>query len=274
MTKDDTSHGPTDDNTPRFVIPDTPAPALARGAAILDFIAKSAQPVSAQHISDALGLPKSSVHNLCSTLTMLDMLTRRSDQTYVVGPHIMLWARAFTQRADVTAEFSQVLDDMPPLPPAAVTLMLPEGSDVMVIAARNASAVPRAGLRIGTRLPVAFSAAGKAFLSHLSDREVEDSFETGLPPARTRQSVQSTDRLIAQLRRCRVQGYALSDQEALEGHTSIATTVLDHNNQPIAAASLTFASTHPEFENRQSAVERVKQIAEQISLRLGADFGQ
>ncbi len=205
---------------------------------------------------------------------MLDMLARRSDQTYVVGPHIMLWARAFTQRADVTAEFTQVLDSFGPLPQAAITLSLLERDDVMVIALRNTSAVPRAGLRVGSRAPVPFAASGKAFLSHFSDREIEDRFEDSFPSPITKQAVQDTDKLIAQVRRCRVEGYAVEDEEVVDGHVSLASTVLDFNNEPIAAVSLTFTTHTQESEDREANIAAVKRLAEETSLRLGANFGQ
>jgi len=257
----------------RPALPDTPVPALARGAAILDFISKASQPVSAQKIGVALKLPKSSVHNLCATMIALEMIIKRNDQTYVIGPHIMRWARSFSQHADVSAEFTHVLDETAPFNDATLTLSILEQNEVMIIGMRNSGALARAGFRIGGRLPLAYSASGKAFLSHIPDAQIERMFESGLPDACTQFSIRPVDALISQVRRCRIQGFSVDDQEVNEGIVSIASTVLDFTNQPVAAISISMASHDQRLENRQNVISSLKQITEQVSTRLGADLG-
>jgi len=254
-------------------MPDTPVPALARGAAILDFISKASQPVSAQKIGAALNLPKSSVHNLCTTMIALEMIIKRSDQTYVIGPHIMRWARSFSQRTDVSAEFTHVLDETAPFTDATLTLAILEQDQVMVIGLRNSDALARAGFRIGGRLPFAYSASGKAFLSHIPDAQIERMFEAGLPEACTQFSVPSVDALISQVRRCRIQGFSLDDQEVNEGIVSVASTVLDSTNQPVAAIAMSMSSQDQRLENRQDVISSLKRVTELVSTRLGADLG-
>lgn len=255
-------------------IPDTPTPAIARGSIVLDFIASCSKPVSVQEISAGLGLPKSSVHNVCTTLVSLELLARRSDQTFVLGPHVMRWARAFTRRADVTAEFAQVVDEAAAIENAAMTLALSEGEEIMLIAARNAGSVAGGAFRIGLRLPIAFSAMGKAFLSHLSDTQIERLYENGLPGPRTASSVQSLEKLIVQVRRCRIEGYATSDQECFEGVVSYASTVLDASNQPVAAIALSIPSEDRGMEAKEEVITYVRLAAQKISSRLGADLGE
>ncbi|MDD9722826.1 IclR family transcriptional regulator [Cognatishimia sp. D5M38] len=256
------------------VIPETPTPAIARGAAILDFVAASSTSVTAQMISEGLGLPKSSVHNLCSTLVTLDMLSRRGNQSYVVGPHVMRWSRAFSQRADVATEFAHVLDDSTPVLDAVITLSLREGDEVMLIAVRNAGALVGGGLRIGQRLPLAFSAMGKAFLSHISDARIEQMFEDGFPARPTGLSAQSVKVLIAQVRRCRIEGHATDDQECRDGVRSFASTVLDASNQPVAAVAVSISSDDPDLDRNQEVAAFTRLTAQKISSRLGADLGE
>jgi DNA-binding IclR family transcriptional regulator len=63
---------------------DTVVPALTRGFAILDLVAKNPG-LDFTAIRGRLGLPKSSTHNLLSTLSQLGLLRMRPDRGFVLG---------------------------------------------------------------------------------------------------------------------------------------------------------------------------------------------
>ena len=147
-------------------------PALEKGARILDLVARSHQSLGVSEIAEQLDMARSSAHGLCTTLTHLNLLTRRPDQTYQLGPHVMRWANAFARKSDVAAEFAAIWDHGTQLPGATITLSVLEGPEVVYIAARNSDMTPNFNFRIGMRLPAAFTATGKSFLSYLSDFEV------------------------------------------------------------------------------------------------------
>ncbi|MCB1380225.1 MAG: helix-turn-helix domain-containing protein, partial [Alphaproteobacteria bacterium] len=81
-------------------------PAVERASRILDLVARTRSYLSLSELSRDLGIAKSSVHMLCNTLVRLELLIRRPDQTFQLGPHIMRWSNAFTQQSDVAAEFA------------------------------------------------------------------------------------------------------------------------------------------------------------------------
>lgn len=250
----------------------TQVPALARGAAIIDFISETPQPVTAQQISVSLKLPKSSVHNLCNTLIKLNLIFRKADQTFTIGPHVMRWANVFKQRTDVTAEFARIWDESTSLPGATITLSVQEGVEVVYVAARNSGRTPSLDFRIGMRLPAPFTATGKALLSHLSDAEISRMFEDGFPEPRTRNSVQTLERLMADIRRCRNEGYSVDNQEVSDGMVCYGCAVLDAANHPIAAVAVSFPVNDPMLKNKDQVITNIKNIAERISKRLGANL--
>ena len=65
-------------------VPESAVPALIRGFAILDLIARSPG-LDFTTIHSRLGLPKSSTHNLLATLCRLGVLQLQSDRSYVLG---------------------------------------------------------------------------------------------------------------------------------------------------------------------------------------------
>lgn len=250
----------------------TLVPALTRGAAILDFISEMSQPVTAQQIADSLKLPKSSVHNLCYTLINLNLIFRKADQTFTIGPHVMRWANVFKQRTDVTAEFANIWDESTGLPGATITLSVREGVEVVYVAARNSGRTTSFNFRIGMRLPAPFTATGKAFLSHLSDFEISRMFEDGFPEPRTRNSVQTLERLMADIRKYRNEGYSIDNQEVSEGMVCYGCAVRDAANHPIAAVAVSLPVDDPMLKNKDQVIASIKDIAERISKRLGANL--
>ncbi|MFT3989594.1 IclR family transcriptional regulator [Aestuariivirga sp.] len=245
-------------------------PALTRGAAILDFIAESKQPVTAQQIADALDLPKSSAHNLCATLLELNLIFRKADQTYTIGPHVMRWANVFQQRSDVAAEFANIWDESTGLPGATIALSVRDGAEIVYVATRNSGRTPGMNFRIGMRLPAAFTATGKALLSHLPDARIAELFENGFPKPLTRYSVQTLERLMTDVRKYRKDGYSIDNQETSEGMICFGSAVLDSGNHPIAAIAVSIPASDPILKNRDTVIAGVKDFAGRISRRLGA----
>ena len=251
----------------------TLAPALERGIRILDSVAKSKTFLTLSDLARELGIARSSAHALCSTLVQLDLLIRRGDQTFQLGPRVMRWSNAFAQQSDVATEFAALWDRETELPGATITLSVLEGDDVIYLAARN-STVSHALIefRAGMRLPAAFTATGKAFLSYMSDFEVRRLYSEGLPPPRTPKSVRLVENLIEEIRNIRSLGYSCDDEQVAEGIICFGATVLNSLNRPIAAIAVSILAETLSDTARMRVIADVQRIAGQLSRRMGADI--
>lgn len=250
-------------------------PALERGARILDLVARSKSFLSLSDLSRELKIARSSVHSLCQTLVNLELLIRRSDQTFQLGPHVMRWSNAFTLQSDVATEFAAIWDKETELPGATITLTVQDGAEVVYIAARNSEGARSAlEFRVGMRLPAAFSATGKAFLSHMNDFEIRRLYADGLPPARTGRSIATIENLLAELRDIRRDGYSCDDQQVAEGMVCFGATVLDSRNMPMAGIAVSLAVDADAMADRGSIIDNVKRMAARLSHRMGADLSR
>lgn len=63
-------------------------PALIRAVRVLDMVAVEPVPPGVTEIAKRLGLPKSSVHNICASLTDERMLLRGADGSFRLGPRV------------------------------------------------------------------------------------------------------------------------------------------------------------------------------------------
>lgn len=251
----------------------TLAPALERGVRILDIVAKSKVSPTLSDLARELGIARSSAHALCTTLVQLDLLIRRGDQTFQLGPRVMRWSNAFAQQSDVATEFAALWDRETELPGATITLSVLEGDDVIYLAARNSS-VSHALIefRAGMRLPAAFTATGKAFLSHMSDFEVRRLYADGLPTARTHKSVKKIEQLIDEVHKIRALGYSCDDEQVVEGIVCFGATVVNSLNRPIAAIAVSILAEALSEAVQAQVISDVQRIAGQLSRRMGAEI--
>lgn len=248
-------------------------PAVERATRILDHVARTRTYPSLSDLSRELGIAKSTVHTLCRTLVELDLLIRRSDQTYQLGPHLMRWSNAFNQQSDVATEFASLWDKETGMPGATITLTVIDGGEVVYIAARNSEVSHSLiDFKAGMRLPAAFTATGKAFLSYMSDFEVRKLYPEGLPEPRTPHSVQSVDALLKQLRDTRQRGYSIDNQEVAEGIICFGASVLDSRNLPIAGVAVSLLAEDVTASDRERIIANIRRIATRLSARMGADL--
>lgn len=250
-------------------------PALERGTRILDFVSRSKNYLSLSEIARELDVAKSTVHTLCNTLVQLGLLIRRPDQTFQLGPHIMRWANAFTQRSDVATEFTSIWDSETELPGATITLSVLQEDEVVYLAARNSAASASLfDFRAGMRLPAAFTATGKAFLSHLSDFEVKRLFSKGLPAPRTPNSVRSLDALLEELDKVRKDGFSCDNEQVADGIVCFGASVLDSHNRPIAGVAVSLPAEKLSEAEKLKIIANLRRITTKLSHRMGADLDQ
>jgi DNA-binding IclR family transcriptional regulator len=248
-------------------------PALERGIRILDLVARSKTQLSLSDLARELNIARSTAHTICHTLVSLELLIRRNDQTFQMGPHVMRWSNAFTTQSDVALEFATIWDHETELPGATITLSVLEGAEVVYIAARNSEACfSRIEFRAGMRLPVPFTATGKAFLSHMSDFEVRKLLADGLPAPRTPKSVQDIEVLLGELNDVRKNGYSCDDEQVAEGIVCFGASVLDSRNRPIAGVAVSLPAESVPGIERQHVISNVQRIATRLSHRMGADL--
>lgn len=247
-------------------------PAVVRGVALLDMVSKSKRNLTVTEICEALDIPKSTGHGLCSTMVELNLLVRKSDQTYQLGPHIMRWANRFTSESDVATEFASIWDECSNLAGATITLSVLEGAEVVYVAARNAAQSVGYDFRIGMRLPAVFTATGKCFLSHMTNSEVRRLVGDAFPRSLTEFSVPTIEDLIAELAVIQAQGYSIDNQQVKEGMICCGAAVLNSQNKPIAGIAVSLSIEEMAMLGQEAVAKDMQEMSKKISLRLGAEL--
>jgi DNA-binding IclR family transcriptional regulator len=124
----------------------------------------------------------------------------------------------------------------------AVSLGVRTGNEVTFVKRVETAHVLRTGIREGTSMPLHASACGKALLTGLTDEQIVDLFpeETISYPARG--TVIKRADLLAEVHKSRLQGYATSHDEFVDGVSAAAAPVIV-GGRVVAAVSIAGPTT-------------------------------
>ena len=213
-------------------------PAVSRALALLERLALQREPMSLARLASELGLPKSSVHGLCSTLVSFGYLRRQSDGAFLIGPRVMGLAEAFVSGTDVAQEFNALWADRRSAPEETVVLSVLSGGEALYVAVRNSARPLGLAFNVGMRLPAHLSGSGKAMLAQLPADEVVRRLAGNLRVRLTHKGPRSLEALQKELALTRRRGYSIDDEGVREGVYSFGAPVFDASGSAAAAVSV------------------------------------
>lgn len=247
------------------------APAVSRAARVLDAIAEHSTPLSLAELARMLALPKSSLHGLCATLVNLRLVTRLENGQMTLGPHVMTWANAFLARSDITQEFYAAWDESKELPEETITLSVLDGSSVVYIACRNGARPLGVTFRIGMRLPVPYTATGKAMASTFSDHDIKARLQGAWPRPLTGNGPANLTDFLGQLDAVRARGYSIDAGEVREGMHCFGAPVFDSSGtHAVAGVAVSMLALDITPAAQDKAGRAIRRLADRLSERLGA----
>lgn len=245
-------------------------PAVVRAANLLNVLAAAKDPMTLAALVKALHLAKSTVHGLCATLVDVGLVARFDDGAYHLGVRIMDLAHAYLGRTNLTAEFVRILNSEAPMPEESIVLSVLDGPDIVYVACRNGSRPFGFNFRIGMRLPANCAASGKALLSTLPPKRVEEYARARLFYALTRKSLVQPAPLLRQLAQVRRNGYAIDDEETRRGMVCIGAPVFASSvGEAVAAVAVSLPKAALDAPAKATAINTVKHIAAMLTQNLG-----
>ncbi|MDQ6793368.1 MAG: IclR family transcriptional regulator [Chloroflexota bacterium] len=196
----------------------TLAPAVTRAAAILDALAEApSAPTALSDLARRLGLPKSSVANICAALVDARLI-RRADQGFQLGRRLAELGGAYLATVDEVQEFYDLAGELPVASQETTQLALLDGLEVTYVARHDGRQAIRLASEIGRRLPASCTALGKATLASLDPADLAERLRgVEALPSMTRNSHRRVADLLDDLDEVRRRGYAIDNEETAEG---------------------------------------------------------
>ncbi len=159
--------------------PDTVS-ALERGIAVLRCFDEDTRVLSNTELARRTGIPRPTVTRLATTLVTLGLLKQeREGERFALAAGVLSPARAFLAALDVRGVARPHMQRLAEQFGGSVYLAVRDGLEMVLIeACRARSTMLAARLDVGSRVPMANSALGRAYLAALPQNEREQLIET------------------------------------------------------------------------------------------------
>ena len=147
--------------------------ALARGLALLKVIGLATAPMGNRELADATGIPKATVSRLTTTLVGAGYLRQSEDsERFSLGPALLDMSSRYLRHFDLRTVARPHLSALAEFSAASVHLGVRDELDMLIIdSLRPRSALISSRIEVGSRMTIATSAAGRAYLASLPDAE-------------------------------------------------------------------------------------------------------
>ena len=146
--------------------------ALARGLEVLSCFRSGDKSLSNQQIAERCGLPKSTVTRITHTLTKLGYLVQLPDGgRYALGNATLALGSATLARMDVRQLARPLMHELAEFSGATVAIAVRDKLSMIYVEVSHSTAALALTLQVGSRIPLATSAIGRAYMARASEQE-------------------------------------------------------------------------------------------------------
>ncbi|MBA2945516.1 IclR family transcriptional regulator [Streptomyces himalayensis] len=242
---------------------------VTRSLRILEAVAQH-QPVTVGELTKLFGLPKSTVQRTLVTLAEAGWLrANRSDTTrWEIGARVLAVRPAALQGSSLFAAAREPMIRLRDRVNETIHLAVPDALQCMVVVDRvDSDHAVRTFHNVGDTSPLHATAVGRAILSQLPKRDVEELIAQGLERF-SDTTPADPDELRAELDRIRTDGYAINRNQYRPGVCALAAPVLDESGTPLAAVAISMPDSRYDEDRAPEWGGLVADTAAEITGRL------
>ncbi|MGW1835172.1 IclR family transcriptional regulator [Streptomyces sp. BBFR2] len=247
-------------------------PAVTRALDIMELFLEGDGTLSAPDIVRRLRLPRTTVHELVTTLVARSYLIPVPEQPgrYRLGVRTYQLGSRYAEQLDIAAEGQRVAREVAETCDETVHVAILEDVDVIYVAKVDSIHAVRMVSAAGRRLPAHCTSVGKMLLASLPEEELEARLEEcGELVALTPNSITGPDALREELATVRVMGVAVEHREANPDVSCVAAPVRDGSGTVVAALSISVPMVRWSEDRERELTELAAKGAADLSFSLG-----
>ncbi|MET9110013.1 IclR family transcriptional regulator [Streptomyces zhihengii] len=247
-------------------------PAVTRAFDILELFLDGDGTLSAPDIVRRLQLPRTTVHELLTTLAARSYIVPVEGRQgrYRLGVRTYQLGSRYAEQLDLAREGQEVARTVADTCGETVHLAVLDGVDVLYIAKADSTHAVRMVSAAGRSLPAHCTAVGKMLLASLPEAELDARLpEGGELVGMTPNSITDPVRLRAELAGIRAAGTALESMESNADVSCVAAPVRDRAGRVVAALSVSVPMIRWSEGRRAELAELAAKGAAELSGRLG-----
>ncbi|MEV5386253.1 IclR family transcriptional regulator [Streptomyces sp. NPDC052721] len=242
---------------------------IDRALAVLGYLAEHQEGSPLKRLSDDLGLPMSSAHDLLQTLVELDVVEVLGQRTYALGPRAVLLALSIVDSVDLRHVSRPYLADLCEEINENTYLAVRSGTEVVYADRHEAGQTLSVVVKLGGQRPLHGTSVGKlmaAYNPELEQRVLDAAQLTRFTP----RTLVDKARLREEFRDIRARSYSVSDGESVEGILGLATPIVDAAGTVSAAVHVSAPLGRLSGDRLPTVVAAMSRAAALVSRQLGA----
>lgn len=215
-------------------------------------------------LAERTELPLSTMHRLLSSLMDHGLVMQNpSTKHYKAGYIWMEIGLQVLDRIDFRTAARPVMETLALDVEESIYLNIQDGTHGITIEIVDSPLKVRIAETLGIRSPLNVGAPNKAILAYLKEEEREQIFQKFGLTGDEKEAAQ------IEMAKIRENGYAISEGERTEGTASVSAPVFGYANKVFAAVSINAPSFRFTEERLPLLIAKVKQAAQEISVRIG-----
>ncbi|HBW38935.1 IclR family transcriptional regulator [Desulfosporosinus sp. BICA1-9] len=240
----------------------------ARVMEVMDVLRNYPDGLTFHELCNELDIPKSSMHELLSTMIERNYLSQSENKKYCLGFKLIELGLSSLERVNVYQNAKKYMVKLVDLIEETVFMAVCVDDEIVYINKLDCSRSIRTNVTLGDHKPMHCTALGKSFLAFMPVPEIERIvIRRGLPTF-TSQTITDHKILLKELESVRQRGVAYDNQEIEEGLTCIACPIFDYHGRVVAAISVAAPTERMELRKKE-----IEAYLLEHTLQLSAEFG-
>jgi DNA-binding IclR family transcriptional regulator len=237
---------------------------------VLEALAETENGIGITQLSRELNLPKSTIHQILSTLKSVRFVEQNSeDKKYHLGLRIFELGNVVQSQLQLRKIAYPYLYNLSRKVNETTYLVVLEGDRIVYIDCVESTARLRAHPLFGIRVPLHCTSLGKAIMAFLPEAKINEIiYEDGLERF-TENTITDPQALKQELKGIRKRGYAIDNMEHEEGIRCVGAPIRNHQKEVFAAISASGPSQRFDPPRIQAMAKLVIEAAEEISRKMG-----
>jgi DNA-binding IclR family transcriptional regulator len=217
-----------------------------------------------------LGVGKSTGHRILQTLEAHGLAKQDLEtERYLITGRLIKMASQIQRNLDFRRVARPFLSALQKRYDETIFIGVLDSTEVVIVDRSDSSEPLRMTHEIGFREPAHSTALGKVLLASLTEQELAAFCQAAEFKAFTGKTLTSPELLRSELKRVRLLGFALDDEETLTGVRCVAAPLRNALGDVVAAVSLSGPSVRLPPERISSLAQDIRAAAESISGELG-----
>jgi DNA-binding IclR family transcriptional regulator len=246
-----------------------PVGVISKVLRILEALQGSSAGLGLKAICDLTGIHKSTAHRFLKHLEREGYLVRTEAGAYLIGPRLSQMSTHGSQGATLQAVARPILWELWKSTQETVNLAVLDQGTVLYVDVIESPHEFRLSSRVGTRRSLHVTALGKALAAFLPAELRASVLSTIKFQPSTPKTIMNLVQFRQELEKIRRQGYAVDDEEAVQGARCVSAPILNADREPIAAVSVSGPVTRVSPNQVAALAGAVSSAARAISAAMG-----